>query len=106
MDFNLYQQETGKTSIIPKILEGKMYYISIGLAGEVGELLNKIKKVARDNKNIDKNDMKKELGDILWYLSQLAKELDLNLDEIAEYNLLKLQDREKRNVLGGSGDNR
>ncbi|MDE1852085.1 MAG: nucleoside triphosphate pyrophosphohydrolase family protein, partial [Candidatus Micrarchaeota archaeon] len=72
----------------------------------VGELLNKIKKVGRDGKVLDKEEMAGELGDVLWYVSQLAAELGLDMDYIAEKNIKKLKDRMDRNALKGSGDNR
>lgn len=53
-----------------------------------------------------KEEIKQELGDVLWYVSELATEFGLSLDEIAEYNISKLQDRKERNILTGSGDKR
>ncbi len=50
--------------------------------------------------------MSKELGDVLWYVAQLATELDLDLEEIAQQNLEKLLSRQRRGVLSGSGDDR
>ncbi len=105
MDFNEYQEKASKTAIYPKTLDGGVYYTAIGLAGEVGELLNKIKKIARDS-NTDLEGIKEELGDVLWYCSQLAKELDIDMNEVAESNLKKLADRQKRGVISGNGDKR
>jgi len=70
----------------------------------------KIKKVLRDNNGVvsgeEKEEIKKELGDVLWYLAQISTELNLSLDEVAKFNIEKLASREKRNKLHGSGDNR
>jgi len=109
MTFEEYQKLTSETAIYPN--KGDNYiYPSLGLANEVGEFLGRVKKVMRDTNGIitqeNKIEMMYELGDSLWYLSQVATELGLSLDIIAESNITKLQDRKKRGVLGGSGDHR
>ncbi|MDE1857039.1 MAG: nucleoside triphosphate pyrophosphohydrolase family protein [Candidatus Micrarchaeota archaeon] len=104
MDFNEYQSNAVRTAMYPENLEGNFYYTTIGLAGEVGELLNKVKKIARDKKMPEREDIISELGDILWYLSQTAKEFGTDLDEVAQYNVKKLRDRMNRGVIKGSGD--
>lgn len=106
MDFDEYQSRASETSAAPPRLEGQLYYFSLGLAGEVGELLNKIKKIARDKKEPSRDDMKGELGDVLWYLSQIAKEFGIPMSEIAEYNIKKLSSRKERGMISGSGDER
>ncbi|MEM0201069.1 MAG: nucleoside triphosphate pyrophosphohydrolase family protein [Candidatus Micrarchaeaceae archaeon] len=106
MDFIEYQKNTKTTAIYPDVLEGRFYYPALGLAGEVGELLNKIKKIARDKKAPDINDLKGEIGDVLWYLSQLSNEFGIDLNEAAEENIKKLKSRKERGVISGSGDNR
>ncbi|HUY70066.1 MAG TPA: nucleoside triphosphate pyrophosphohydrolase family protein [Candidatus Baltobacteraceae bacterium] len=106
MDFDEYQTRASETSAAPPKLDGQMYYFSLGLAGEVGELLNKIKKIARDGKNPSKEDITGELGDVLWYLSQIAKEFDIPLSEVVDYNIKKLASRRERGVISGSGDER
>ena len=106
MDFDEYQTQASRTAIDPKKLEGSFYYFSLGLAGEVGELLNKIKKIARDGKVPSREDLKGELGDVLWYLSQIAKEFDIPMSEVADYNIKKLKDRMERGKITGSGDER
>lgn len=106
MEFAEYQNKAKETAIYPKQLDGGIYYAAIGLAGEVGELLNKIKKIARDGAAVDKEAISGEMGDVLWYLSQMATELGISLDDIAGYNLKKLNDRKARGVISGSGDNR
>jgi NTP pyrophosphatase (non-canonical NTP hydrolase) len=85
-------------------------YCVLGLANEVGELLGKIKKLFRDKNGDfseeDRESVKQELGDVLWYWTQIATSFGLTIDEIAEANLTKVLDRQRRGVLGGSGDNR
>ena len=70
----------------------------------------KIKKVFRDKDGVISEEtreaLKAELGDVLWYLSQVATELNLSLDEIAEHNIVKLLDRQARGKIQGDGDNR
>ncbi|MFA4942474.1 MAG: nucleoside triphosphate pyrophosphohydrolase family protein [Patescibacteria group bacterium] len=109
MTLSDYQQESKKTAIYPNVGQN-FVYPTLGLAGEAGEIANKVKKILRDkDSQIDVEDQKeigKELGDVLWYLAQIATELNLSLDEIAQNNLTKLLSRQERNVLGGNGDNR
>jgi len=109
IDFNLYQKQARKTAIYPK-LGNNFVYPTLGLTSEAGEVAEKIKKVLRDkNGFIGKNtrqELKKELGDVLWYLANLATEINLSLEEIATANLKKLASRKKRGKIHGSGDNR
>jgi len=104
-----YQEEAWETAIYPD-KGNNLYYPALGLVGEAGEVCNKIKKVMRDQDGKatleQKNEIAKELGDVLWYLATLATELDSHLGCIADSNLKKLEDRAKRGVLKGSGDNR
>lgn len=82
----------------------------MGLVGETGEIAEKAKKIVRDRDSDfsqwDVADLKKELGDTLWYIAVLADYFDISLDEVAELNIAKLADRRRRAVLGGSGDDR
>ena len=81
-------------------------YPALGLTGEAGEVADKVKKVIRDGTEVPREEIAKEVGDVLWYLANLAWDLGIGLEEIAQMNLDKLADRKKRNVIGGSGDNR
>lgn len=109
MTLNEYQNNASKTAIYPN--RGKnIIYPTLGLLGESGEIAEKVKKMIRDDNGKltkeKKSLMIKELGDVLWYLSQLAHELDTTLDNIAQINIDKLFDRKNRNKLQGSGDTR
>ena len=109
MRFDDYQKKSRETAIYPKITRG-FIYPTMGLAGETGEFLNKIKKIFRDDKGRltiqKKKELSEELGGVLWYLAQVATELDLSLKDIAKDNLKILASRKKRGVLNGSGDRR
>ena len=104
-----YQEECWETAIYPE-KGNNLYYPSLGLAGEVGEVCNKIKKIMRDQHGVPTKEQKKdislELGDVLWYVATLLTELDSHFGCVAENNIAKLQDRQDRGVLGGSGDHR
>lgn len=82
----------------------------LGLVGEAGETADKVKKVLRDKDGViseqDKLEIAKELGDVLWYVASVARYLDVPLEEVARLNLEKLEDRYKRNLIHGQGDNR
>jgi NTP pyrophosphatase (non-canonical NTP hydrolase) len=108
MDLSEYQRESRRTAEYPR--EAWLAYPALGLAGEAGEVAEHAKKAIRDDAgNVSderKAAMSKELGDVLWYVSQLASELGLSLEEIAKQNLEKLLSRQERGVLSGSGDDR
>lgn len=88
----------------------RLVYPVLGLVGEAGEVANKLKKVARDNKGAWGPDMTQdyegELGDVQWYVAAIATGLKSKLGNIASDNITKLYSRKERGVLGGSGDNR
>ena len=109
MDFNEYQKKSRKTAGYPAIGH-PVIYPTLGLANEAGEVAGKIKKVFRDKdgqiSEETRQALKAELGDVLWYLAQVATELDLSLEEVAEYNITKLYDRLERGKIKGDGDNR
>lgn len=125
MEFNEYQKNARTTAIY----KHPIMYPALGLAGETGEVCEKVKKAYRDMDSFEpfeptyytidringardiehekvRENIKKEAGDILWYLANLAADFDLTLDEIAKTNIEKLFSRKERGVLKGSGDNR
>lgn len=109
MDFNEYQQKSRKTAIYPN-QDNNYIYPTLGLVGEAGEIANKVKKIMRDKNGVvdeeTKHAISKELGDILWYIAQVATEFKLSLEDVATENIEKLYSRMDRGTLGGDGDNR
>ncbi len=109
MDMDFYQKEARKTAVYPDV-GNNLIYPAIGLAGETGEVMEKIKKMMRDDGNRLNDERRemivKELGDVMWYVANLAAEIGVSLSEVAEKNLEKLRSRKERNVLHGDGDDR
>jgi NTP pyrophosphatase (non-canonical NTP hydrolase) len=109
MDFNKYQKLARKTAIYPHMGEN-LTYPTLGLCGETGEVAEKVKKFFRDSEAKMTHEIKeslvREMGDVLWYLSAMATELNVDLSEIAKVNVKKLKDRYEKGKLHGSGDNR
>lgn len=109
MDFDEYQEKAKKTALYPPIGEQFVYPV-IGLAGEAGEIANKVKKIFRDKggklDDATREDLKKELGDVLWYVSQVAEDMGIRLDDVATSNIEKLASRMQRSQIKGSGDDR
>ena len=109
MELNHYQRESRKTALYPD-LGSNAIYPTLGLVGEAGEVADKVKKILRDKKGIFDKDckdaIKLELGDVLWYISQISSELGYELEEVASANLNKLKSRKIRGKIQGSGDNR
>ena len=103
-----YQQLSRRTAEYPRA--AWLAYPALGLAGEAGEVAEHAKKAIRDDggeiSEERRTAMAKELGDVLWYVAQLASELGLDLDDVARANLDKLLSRQRRGVLSGSGDER
>lgn len=103
MELNQYQYEAMKT----RLKTANPLYSMYGLVGEVGEVFSILAKAIRDDDGItDLNSIKKELGDVLWFIAAIAADCGFTLDDVAETNLLKLQKRQKRGTLTGSGDSR
>lgn len=116
-DFNYYQEraiqyDTSRLAIDKEARYDGYMEKALGLAGETGEVMEKIKKIIRDKNGVfsptpeDLEELKKELGDVLWYLSALAFYNGIDLDDVARANLDKLKSRKERNKIHGSGDNR
>jgi NTP pyrophosphatase (non-canonical NTP hydrolase) len=108
VELSEYQRLSRRTAEYPR--ETWLAYPALGLAGEAGEVAEHAKKAIRDDDGQVSEErraaMSKELGDVLWYVAQLASELGLELDEIAQVNLAKLRSRQRRGMLSGSGDDR
>lgn len=111
MDFNEYQRKTDKTAVYPQeTLLDAVLYTTLGLAGEAGEVANKVKKILRDYDgeitDTTREIVASEIGDVLWYCAQLAGQLNISLDEIAHENLEKLSKRQNNGTIKGNGDKR
>jgi len=109
MDLADYQRDSRATAIYPGAGEN-LLYPTLGLCGEAGEVAEKVKKMIRDDAgeltDARRTALAAELGDVLWYLAQLATEAGLELDVIATENLAKLRSRAERSALAGDGDER
>ncbi|MEM7132300.1 MAG: nucleoside triphosphate pyrophosphohydrolase family protein [Chloroflexota bacterium] len=109
MNFNHYQTQSRKTWGLVHT-DHPIVYPTLGLVNEAGEVAGKIKKIFRDKEGViadeDREALKYELGDVLWYLAQICTELDLNLEEVAEANITKLFSRLERGTIRGEGDQR
>lgn len=112
MHFKEYQKKSRKTAIYSE-KDKNIIYPLLGLAGETGEVVEKVKKVIRikghhvpEFSAEEKKEIAKELGDVLWYLAQVATELGLSLEKVAQGNIEKLFSRKDRGALHGKGDNR
>jgi NTP pyrophosphatase (non-canonical NTP hydrolase) len=113
MELQDYQKKSRLTAKYPDAGDTFQYPI-LGLVSEAGEIAGKLKKHIRDDginkpselSSEQKKELAKELGDVMWYVAQLATELGADLNEIGEMNIEKLYSRMDRGKLGGSGDNR
>lgn len=120
-----YQEGTKRTAIygesIDEILRSpykdetlklllRLEYLSDGLTGEAGEVASQVKKAVRDDFGVftvsRQDAMFKECGDVLWYISQICNEMNWKMEDVMDYNLTKLADRQQRDKLQGSGDDR
>ena len=104
LGFNDYQTAAAKTAVYPD--QAKIIYPVLGLAEEAGEVAGKFAKHFRGDRLYDVDAVKKEMGDVLWMLSALATDLDIDLEDVAITNLNKLADRAARGVVKGDGDER
>ena len=109
MECDTYQRESRATAQYTAIGHA-VIYPTLGLVNEAGEVAGKIKKIFRDKQGVigeaEREALKAELGDVLWYLAQVATELGLSLDQIAMHNLEKLRSRAARGKIQGDGDTR
>jgi NTP pyrophosphatase (non-canonical NTP hydrolase) len=109
MNFNDYQKQAAAFNVIKDPKHQPISY-TLGLAGESGEVAEIVKKAIRnfdgDFSRVSHDDLKKELGDVLWYIAMLAGTFDITLDDVATANLQKLTDRKGRDAIKGVGENR
>ena len=111
MDFSEYEAAAAKTaSWSGKQKDYLLAYLTLGVTGEAGEVAEKIKKILRNDDGVvspeKRDELKKEIGDVLWYLAMLSRELGFPFEEAAKTNIEKLADRAARGVIKSSGDNR
>jgi NTP pyrophosphatase (non-canonical NTP hydrolase) len=108
-EFRAYQRASRATWSVINV-DHPIVYPALGLASEAGEVVGKIKKIFRDKGGTistdDRAALKDELGDVLWYLTQICTELGVTLDEVASANVAKLAARSARGTIGGDGDRR
>lgn len=106
--FDDYQVAAAKTAVYPE--QTKVVYPALGLAGEAGEVANKVKKIFRDDDMVvtDKRtaQIRKEIGDVMWYVATLCTDLGLNLGDVCRENAAILASRQERETLQGDGDER
>jgi len=112
-DFEQYQEMALERATYPDVGDN-ILYPAMGLAGEAGEVCDKVKKWWRNEgitsgkqlSDEQRMALQREVGDILWYIAAMAKELGYPMWAIAQSNLVKLNDRHERGVLKGEGDDR
>lgn len=107
MEINEYQKGALETAIYPE--KYRVIYPALGLAGEAGEVADKVKKIMRGDSELDsgrRKDIAMEIGDVLWYCATLANDLGFSLEEVAKMNYEKLKSRQERGKIAGDGDNR
>ena len=108
-DFDAYQAAATLTASLVRT-DHAVVYPTLGLVNEAGEVAGKVKKIFRDRQGVitdaDRASLAAELGDVLWYLSEICTRLGLRLEDVATGNIAKLADRASRGVIGGDGDHR
>lgn len=107
--FGAYQEAAARTGAVIAT-DHPIVYPTLGLVNEAGEVAGKVKKIFRDRQGVitdaDREALTLELGDVLWYLSELCTRLGIRLEDVAARNVAKLADRAARGVIRGDGDMR
>lgn len=103
-EFNEYLEFVRGMKVYPE--RHAIVYPALGLAGEAGEIAEKVKKYLRGDRELDREALLKELGDPLWYIASLADDLGFTLQDVVDANVEKLTSRKERGVVKGSGDDR
>lgn len=112
MNLNEYQDQASRTAIYPEQGQhwGGLIYCALKLNGEAGEVADKIGKALRDEGGLISDERREalilELGDVLWYIANMARELNASLEQVASKNLAKLAARKAKGTLRGDGDSR
>lgn len=112
MDLNEYQKQAAKTDLFKftSLKDPGFTEKILGLCGETGEVADKFKKILRDEdgepSEASRDGIKKELGDVLWYIAAISRYMNISLEDVAKANLDKLATRQKQGKLHGSGDDR
>lgn len=110
MDMDEYQKLATRTAAVPDGSVLQLYDLGLGVTGEAGELAEKLKKSIRDDGatiSVERKlAIKGEIGDVLWYLSQLSRALGFSFSDVAQANIDKLWERYNNGKISGSGDNR
>ncbi len=101
MNFDTYEKLANETDLVHPL-----NYYFLGLVEESGEVAGLRKRFLRDEGNIDNEKLKKELGDVLWYVAMIGKRYNISMDDVAVTNIQKLTDRKARGVITGTGDER
>lgn len=101
MNFDTYEKLSKETDLVHPV-----NYYFLGLVEEAGEVAGLRKRFLRDEGNINKEKLTKELGDVLWYVAMIGKQYNISMEEVAVSNIKKLTDRKERGVITGSGDER
>ncbi len=108
-DFATYQRDAAVTGLVV-VMDHPIVYPTLGLVNEAGEVAGKVKKIFRDHSGVvtqaDRDALTLELGDVLWYLSELCSQLEIRLEDVAARNIEKVRGRMERGTLTGSGDTR
>lgn len=108
--YQIFTEETITKSVNNMERNARLCYYALGLGGETGEVLEKIKKLFRDMNGAVTPEfremLKKELGDICWYMTRICTDVNINLEDVFITNQTKLLDRKVRGTLHGDGDNR
>ena len=111
MEFNEYQEKASVTATFTgKQEEHQLMYLALGVCGEAGEIAEKVKKIIRNDEGVvsdeKRESIRSEIGDVLWYLSQLSRVLGIPFEDAAQDNIRKIMDRKARGVVRSTGDTR
>lgn len=101
-EFSEYEDFVESMRVFPAA--HKIVYPALGLAGEAGEATEKVKKWLRGDRELDKEGLIKELGDVMYYITALANDIGYSLQDVIDTNVKKLTERKKNDKIKGNGD--